>query len=269
LNNPREAIDLGADLAQFLVHWLSPRLAFAIFSLRQRGCGWVLAVRLWRSVQQAPQSALHPLGRFVAQRFSKVSYRGVAALAAVASLIAHSREDSMEGTTDPKSLVFTREYAQLTGLFQGSWASLELITDYAIWKFFGVTAEQAHLITSGMMFGRKARLLVDLIRRSDHKDKDKILAPFNELRGMSLRDVFAHSYVKSDRDTVTYLERLPGGDFRAKEHVFTLSKFSLHVLKFISLSDAFYNALGVSRAEIEEFGNAALSLSRKSKRSPG
>jgi hypothetical protein len=93
-----------------------------------------------------------------------------------------------------KAVNMSDDYLIVMRLFQGAWASLELTTDYAIWNFFNVTPEQAHLITSGMMFGRKARLLADLIGRSDHRDKAEILGSFNEVR-TGKRDVFAHSYV--------------------------------------------------------------------------
>jgi hypothetical protein len=121
-----------------------------------------------------------------------------------------------------KAVNMSDDYLILMGLFQGAWASVELTTDYAIWKFLKVTPEQAHLITSGMMFGRKARLLADLVGRSDHPAKAVILGAFNDLRGMSKRDVFAHSYVWLDRKVIKFIDRQTGGEYRAKEHTATI-----------------------------------------------
>ena len=156
------------------------------------------------------------------------------------------------------------------GLFQGAWASLDLLTDYAIWKFLKVTPEQAHLITSGMMFGRKARLLADLIGRSDHPNKAEILGAFNEVRGtMNKRDIFAHSYVWSDQNLVKFIDRQAGGEYKAKEHSFTLKQFQNYVLEFSRSAARFYLSVGATRDEIDAFGDAALSLNRRSTTSHG
>src|SRR5215211_1159361 len=58
-----------------------------------------------------------------------------------------------------RALVHAREFQEWFGVFQVTWASMELVTDYAIGKFLELPAEATHLITSGLMFGRKARLL--------------------------------------------------------------------------------------------------------------
>jgi len=78
-------------------------------------------------------------------------------------------------------LAFREDYTQLMGTFQSMWGSVEIVTDYAICKFLKVTPGQAHLITAGMLFGRKGRLLADLISRSDDPKKDRILGAFNNV----------------------------------------------------------------------------------------
>lgn len=166
-----------------------------------------------------------------------------------------------------KAVNLSDDYLIMMGLFQGAWASLELTTDYAVWKFLNVTPEQAHLITSGMMFGRKARLLADLIGRSDHSNKSTILGSFNKVRA-SKRDIFAHSYVWSDNNVVKFIDRQTGGEYRAKEHSFTLEQFKEHVLEFTLDVQEFYLALGATREEVNDFGNAALRLDRGSKTPP-
>jgi hypothetical protein len=168
-----------------------------------------------------------------------------------------------------KSVNLSDEYLIMMGLFQGAWASMDLTTDYAIWKFLNVTPEQAHLITSGMMFGRKARLLADLIGRSDHPNKAEILGSFSKFRGISKRDVFAHSYVWSDHSTVRFIDRQSGGEYKAKEHTFTLAQFTDHVLEVALVAERFYLALGATSEEVNDFGNASLSLNRRSKTSRG
>ena len=170
-------------------------------------------------------------------------------------------------TTGPLS--FRDDYTQLMGRAQSQWAALEVITDYAIGKFLKVTDGQAHLITSGMMFGRKGRLLADLIAKSNDPKKATILGAFNKIRGMSKRDMFAHSYLRSTKDTVTFLERSSSGEFTAKEYTFTLDEFRAYVMDFELAIGAFHTSLGATRAQFEAFAKAALSSSRNSKTSPG
>jgi hypothetical protein len=167
------------------------------------------------------------------------------------------------------ALSFRDDYTQLMGRVQSQWAALEIITDYAIGKFLKVTDGQAHLITSGMMFGRKGRLLADLVAKSDNPKKAEILGAFNKLRGMSKRDMFAHSYLRSSEDSVTFLDRSVSGEFRAEEHTFTLKEFRAYVTDFEIAIGAFRTSLGASSEQLVDFANAALSLSRNSKTSPG
>jgi hypothetical protein len=167
------------------------------------------------------------------------------------------------------ALSFRDDYTQLMGRAQSQWAALEIITDYAIGKFLKVTDGQAHLITSGLMFGRKGRLLADLVATSDDPKKAAILGAFNKLRCMSKRDMFAHSYLRSTKDTVTFLERSVSGKFRAEERTFTLDEFRAYVVDFESAIGAFRASLGATSAQFEAFAKAALSFSRNSKTSPG
>jgi len=119
------------------------------------------------------------------------------------------------------------------------------------------------------MFGRKSRLLADLIAKSDDSKKAAILGAFNKLRGMSKRDMFAHSYLRSTKDTVTFLDRSVSGEFGAEENTFTLDEFRAYVMDFGDAIGAFRASLGASKAQFEAFAKAALSLSRNSNTSPG
>lgn len=161
------------------------------------------------------------------------------------------------------------QFNELLGLFNSGWATLEMTTDFAIYKFLGVTELQAHLITGGLMFGRKARLLTDLIGRSNHAKKDKILKAFLAIRANNKRDVFAHGYIWSSSKIVRFIERPAGGEATAIVHEFTLDAFGKHIADFAQKCWDFYEALECDWDEVQAFGDAALSLDRKSKRSPG
>jgi hypothetical protein len=55
----------------------------------------------------------------------------------------------------PIPMVKHASYLQLLGIFHSNWSAIDLYTDFAIYNFLHVTPQQAHLITSGMVFGQK------------------------------------------------------------------------------------------------------------------
>lgn len=118
-------------------------------------------------------------------------------------------------------------YHALLGVFHSNWSAIDLYTDIATMQFLGITPEQTHLITSGMVWGRKARLLADLIGHSSDTRRSALMTALNKIRAAK-RDIFAHSYVASDAIHITFLERLTSGPFKIKEHVFTLEEFGEH-----------------------------------------
>jgi hypothetical protein len=167
-----------------------------------------------------------------------------------------------------KRLIFSDRFIHQLGWFFGAWTTFDMITDFAIGKFLNATHEDTHLLTAGMMWGRKARLLADLIKRTDHPKKSELLGSLNTVRGQVKRDVFAHSYTRSDENTVTFLNRKEGGGYQAVEYPFTLERFTAHVKTFTQASEDFAKALGASPQELSAFTKAALSLNRKSNKSP-
>jgi len=111
-----------------------------------------------------------------------------------------------------------------------------------------------------MVFGRKARLLDDLITHSDDNRKQKLLEAFNKIRAAK-RDIIAHSYHGSNELSVQYVERNTSGRFKANVNTYTFNEFKQYVHKF-------YIALDASETKKNAFANAAFSLNRKSDTSP-
>ncbi len=168
----------------------------------------------------------------------------------------------------PLPLILSQEYTQMLGTFYSNWSAIDLFTDYAICQFLHVTPEQSHLITSGMMFGRKAKLLDDLLRHSNDYRKKNIYPPFNKIRAAK-RDLFAHSYVGSNATSVFFLERSISGKYSAKKHTFTMQEFGAHVKEIATAAREFFYALDVSLQDLDAFAETALSLKSKSDTSPG
>lgn len=167
-----------------------------------------------------------------------------------------------------KGLAYNAKFWAALGAFQVNWAGIELITDYAISKFLNVTHEQGHLITSGMMFGIKARLLGDLISRSDHPNKAAMKGAFNNIRNLAKRNTFVHSYIRSRKEDVQFVDRASGGEYRTTVHTFTLDQMVEHARKVRGYANDFMAALQPDEGDVSAFADAALSLSNKSKMSP-
>jgi hypothetical protein len=165
-------------------------------------------------------------------------------------------------------LINTIEFRTLYGEFMVTWNVLDLTTDLAIGRFLNITDQEAHLMTSGLMYGRKARLLRDLINRSNHPRKAAILGALNNITSEGKREAIVHSYVHGSADVVEFVERSISGPYTTKRHKFTLNEFRKHVESFYKQCMAFHNALGYSTTEIEAFGEAATSASRKAAKSP-
>jgi hypothetical protein len=119
-----------------------------------------------------------------------------------------------------------------------------------------------------MMFGRKARLLADLIGHSDHPKRAELLGCFNKIRGNNKRDIFAHSYQRSNSTHLTFVERSTGGEFRANAHQFSLEDFERHTVGLMKLGIEFFNLLGATPEAVTEFADAAFKADRRDSTSP-
>jgi len=158
----------------------------------------------------------------------------------------------------------TNEFRRALGAFHATWASVEITMDWAIGQFLKLPQEETHLITAGMEFGRKAVLLRALVARSDSKNKNEILQHLNWIQNESKRNAFAHSFMRSNKDVVTFVKRSGHGKFEIREHSFQPKEFDEHVNKFIEAAIGFEKELGATRKEIESFAQAATNLASKS-----
>jgi hypothetical protein len=162
------------------------------------------------------------------------------------------------------------DFYRTIGKFHVLWATADLSIDFAIGKFLGLPAEDTHLLTAGMFYGRKLRLLSDLVKRNGalgEKRRTKFLQSIKHLLGAK-RDVVTHSYIWSSDIEVKFYLRKAGDKFTVQESRFTRTEFNEHAKKFEDAALIFHKALGASPKELNDFANAALSLDRKSNKSP-
>jgi hypothetical protein len=135
--------------------------------------------------------------------------------------------------------------------------------DWAIGKFLELPHEQTHLITAGLEFGRKAILLRALVARSDWKNKGEIIKHIKTIQEDSKRNIFAHSFMRSDDKRVLFVERTNHGAFKVRTHEFEPKSFTAHVRQFIDLAKSLEQELGLTREEIQAFADAADNLAKK------
>jgi hypothetical protein len=139
-----------------------------------------------------------------------------------------------------------KEFSAWLGLFYVVWSGAEVVTAYAVGKFLSLAHEETHLLTARMEFARKTALLRALISRSDHPKKAALKGALNKMQNESKRNVFAHSFLRSDLKTVTFVERTWEGDFKVRLHKFTLEEFIEHVERFQVAGREFERALGMT-----------------------
>jgi hypothetical protein len=165
-------------------------------------------------------------------------------------------------------LGLTDEFNLWFGRFHGAWLSADLTVDYMIGRLLKLRHEQTHRLLAGMETGRKMRILYGLLRDCDLKHRAKALQCLGKLQNESKRNIFAHSFLWSDEHAVTFVNRAGGQKYSAEKHRFTMIRFRMHVAEFLSVGRDFYESLEIDMADIQAFGEAAISAASSSKTSP-
>lgn len=167
-----------------------------------------------------------------------------------------------------KNLAVTDDFTSEFGRFFGIWQATELAVDYAVGKFLNLPDEETHLLTAGLEFNRKIRLLMALVKRSSDPEKSSILAGLKTIQNDSLRNVFAHSFIDHTPTEVIFIQRSRHGNYDPVEYKFTMASFKEHVEKLLLAAIAFHEAIGLSQERNQEFANAALRVNSKPTTSP-
>ena len=170
----------------------------------------------------------------------------------------------LPGVTDPDLL-----YHYRLGVFHAVWGNIDVTTDFAIGQFMILDPEETLLVTWGMPFGAKAKLLSRLIKRSSHPEKQALTTAFNAIKGDAKRDILAHGYPVEDDEHVGFIEKQRGNDFTTKLHVFTRAEFRIHVARLIEHMHALNKALGAPVEDVAKFVEIAKNMEKSPKTSPG
>jgi hypothetical protein len=73
-------------------------------------------------------------------------------------------------------------------------------------------------------FGRKLRILIDLLKNSSEPRKAELFQQLRIVR-KAKREIITHSYIMSKQIHVTLIYRYRGGDYRATKHEFSINEF--------------------------------------------
>jgi hypothetical protein len=122
------------------------------------------------------------------------------------------------------AFALTDEFYLTMGKYHVLWASIDIVIDCSIARSLKVPANDAHLITAGMFYGRKIRLLLDLLREDtviNQSIKTKMRQALKELLG-SKRDVLTHGYIWSSQNTISFQLRKAGEHFIVQTEEFTV-----------------------------------------------
>lgn len=154
------------------------------------------------------------------------------------------------------------EFNKALGWFYHIWAVTEAMLDFAIGRFLRLEPAETHILTAGMEHGRKSMLLLILVSRSNDPNKSELSRTLKIIQNESLRNVFSHSYIGSDEETIFFLDRSKGGRYKATIRSFSMEKFNEHVSKFVQAARDFETALVVEPDEIIAFQELALSANK-------
>jgi hypothetical protein len=107
----------------------------------------------------------------------------------------------------PKHFAKTTEFYTALGLFHAVWGHIELVIECAIWRASGTeTAQQAHERSARMKFSDKLKKLRTLMDDGKLKHGEKLKDLLRQIEEESRRNVFAHSILASDENSVTFVK---------------------------------------------------------------
>jgi hypothetical protein len=146
----------------------------------------------------------------------------------------------------------------LLGQFHCIWLMFDVQVDYSIGKFLNISPEQTHILVAGMEFGRKLRLLIELLKRSDHPKKATLIESIRTLQGAK-RDIITHSYIASSKTHIRFLYR-GRGEYSAGKLTFHIDQFNEHVATMVEAAQKYQRTLNAPDDEQIAFAEACLNI---------
>lgn len=153
---------------------------------------------------------------------------------------------------------FPPDFHHLLGQFHCMWLMFDVQIDWSIGQFLKIPTEQTHILVAGMEFGRKLRLLIELLKRSEHPRKSALIECIRTLQGAK-RDIITHSYIASNSTSISFIYR-SRGEYKGGRLDFQIEQFSEHVIKMVKATQNYQSALNAPGEEQIAFAMAALNI---------
>lgn len=152
---------------------------------------------------------------------------------------------------------FPPDFHRTLGIFHCMFLMFDAMLDFSIGEFLKTEPIETHIMMSGMEFGKKLRLLIDLAKRSKHPKKELLVQHLRTLQSAK-REIITHSYVASDETSVIFYSKSRGGDFKVTKTEFTMDEFADHVTRIVQAAQAYQNAFGSKMGDLLAFAIAPI-----------
>jgi hypothetical protein len=150
---------------------------------------------------------------------------------------------------------FPPNFHNVLGQFHCMWMMFDVTLDFAIKKLLGISDRQAHIMCTGMEFGKKLRLVSELLKNGDVTNGRELLSAVKILQS-SKRDALTHGYIASNSSRVTFVYR-NRGSYTVEKLEFAIEEFEEHVANMVKATIQFQKALAAGEGELTEFANSA------------
>lgn len=149
---------------------------------------------------------------------------------------------------------------QLYGIFMCTWSTLESVLQAAIMKELGVSATKTVIITGKMQFNPRAQLLANLLKHSDHPNKEAITL-LNKMEGFAHRNTIVHGLmVVGEADKLTFVKYDGGASLK---QTFTPIDMLKHIAGLNDRIIKLQGLLEVTESDLQLIGNATLGFVKR------
>ncbi|POQ05552.1 hypothetical protein [Pseudomonas syringae] len=152
----------------------------------------------------------------------------------------------------------------LYGFFMVAWSALESVIQAAIMKELDISPTKAVIITGKLQFQPRIQLLINLLKQNTPQNQEAIKA-MQKMEGFAHRNTIVHGLIVIGKPEQLTFIKYDGG--ASVSQSFTPIEMERHVNGLNDRSERIQHLLGITDREIQEIGDATLSLVKVIKKS--
>jgi hypothetical protein len=167
-------------------------------------------------------------------------------------MVKYVLSDPMPEQAIDRRTQFLHDYGSLLSV----WSEFELALEVKIAQLAKMEPLTASIVLGSLSFGNKPAILLSLLDEAgDTETGPKITNVINKAR----RNALVHGVVASERDIseIGFVKREVGPKYTVKTSAFTSDSFHEHFLAFREAYLEAMQALGLTLADLEEYGQKA------------